>query len=50
MNELENFLSKLNENEKFEYGMMFGAGATICELNALSIISLKLPKHLEKIL
>ena len=44
MNELENFLSKLNENEKFEYGMMFGAGATICELNALNIISLNTAK------
>ena len=44
MNELENFLSKLNEDEKFEYGMMFGAGATICELNALNIISLNTAK------
>ena len=44
MNELETFLSKLNENEKFEYGMMFGAGATICELNALNIISLNTAK------
>ena len=41
MNELEYFLGKLNEDEKFEYGMMFGAGATICELNALNLISLE---------
>jgi hypothetical protein len=44
MNELENFLGKLNEDEKFQYGMMFGAGATICELNALNLISLKTAK------
>ena len=44
MNELENFLLRLNENEKFEYGMMFGAGATICELNALNLISLNTAK------
>ena len=44
MNELEYFLGKLNEDEKFEYGMMFGAGATICELNALNLISLKTAK------
>ena len=43
-NELEYFLRKLNEDEKFEYGMMFGAGATICELNALNLISLKTAK------
>ena len=41
MNELERFLSKLNEDEKFQYGMIFGAGATICELNALNLISLE---------
>ena len=44
MNELENTLSQLNEDEKFEYGMMFGAGATICELNALNLISLSTAK------
>lgn len=44
MYELENFLSRLNEDEKFEYGMMFGAGATICELNALDLISLETAK------
>ncbi len=41
MNELEIFLRKINEDEKFEYGMMFGSGATICELNALNLISLR---------
>ena len=40
MYELENFLSQLSDDEKFEYGMMFGAGATICELNAINLISL----------
>ncbi len=44
MDELENFLSTLNENEKFQYGMMFGAGATICELNALNLITLSTAK------
>ena len=44
MNELENFLGKLDEDEKFGYGMMFGAGATICELNAFNLISLKTAK------
>jgi hypothetical protein len=48
MNELENFLGKLNEDEKFEYGMMFGAGATICELNALNLISLSTAKTFRK--
>ena len=28
--ELENILNNLSENEKFEYGMMFRAVATIC--------------------
>ena len=44
MNELEIFMNKLNGNEKFQYGMMFGAGATICELNALNLISLRTAK------
>tara|TARA_B100000941_G_C28251786_1_gene421925 strand:+ start:135 stop:461 length:327 start_codon:yes stop_codon:yes gene_type:complete len=44
MNELENFINKLNENEKFQYGMMFGAGATICELNAFNLITLNTAK------
>ena len=48
MNELENSLSKLNEDEKFGYGMMFGAGATICELNALNLISLSTAKSFRK--
>ena len=48
MNELENFLGKLNGDEKFEYGMMFGAGATICELNALNLISLSTAKTFRK--
>ena len=44
INELENFLRKINDDEKFEYGMMFGAGATICELNAINLISLSTAK------
>jgi len=44
MNELEIFMNKLNGNEKFQYGMMFGAGATICELNALNLITLNTAK------
>ena len=46
--ELENILNNLSENEKFEYGMMFGAGATICELNALNLISLSTAKTFRK--
>ena len=38
INELDNFISKLNKDEKFQYGMMLGSGATICELNALNLI------------
>ena len=48
MNELENFLRKINDDEKFEYGMMFGAGATICELNAINLISLNTAKSFRK--
>ena len=48
MNELENFLRKINDDEKFEYGMMFGAGATICELNAINLISLSTAKSFRK--
>ena len=44
MDELEDFFSKLHENEKFQSGMLFGAGATICELNALDLITLNIAK------
>ena len=48
INELDNILSKLNGNEKFQYGMMFGSGATICELNALDLITLNNAKAFKK--
>ena len=48
MNELDKVLSKLNGNEKFQYGMMFGSGATICELNALDLITLSTAKSFRK--
>ena len=48
MNEIDNVLRKLNGNEKFQYGMMFGAGATICELNAYDLITLDTAKSFKK--
>ena len=48
MNELDKVLRKLNGNEKFQYGMMFGSGATICELNALDLITLSTAKSFKK--
>ena len=48
MNELDKVLSKLNGNEKFQYGMMFGSGATICELNAIDLITLSTAKSFRK--
>tara|TARA_B100000161_G_scaffold263790_1_gene235777 strand:+ start:1374 stop:1718 length:345 start_codon:yes stop_codon:yes gene_type:complete len=44
MSELDNILYQLDANERFQYGMMFGAGATICELNALDLITLNTAK------
>ena len=46
--ELENSLRSLNGDEKFDFGLMFGSGATICELNALNLISLETAKLFRK--